>query len=195
MTNRQKILLIAFLLVVLVLLTSATGKSSFPKKLIEKLKAKNRRGVYVPTEREAQAFSDVATRNGFKPEWLANLVNFETAGTFSPAIQNPNSRATGLIQFMPSTARSLGTSIEALRQMSFLQQLYYVDLYLQKGVKVAKKRTGKKNFSQIDLFMIVFYPISVGKPDYQFPENVVAANNGISTPRQYTERALRNKLF
>ena len=40
--------------------------------------------------------------------------------------------------------------------------------------------------------MAVFYPAAMGNPDYQFPSGVVAANNGISNPREYTEKANRN---
>jgi len=195
--SKTKVLIFLFILlfVVWILLVSANSKTDFAKSLVQKVRSKTKPGVYQINENEAQAFADVATKNGFKPEWLANLVNFETAGTFSPAIQNPTSRATGLIQFMPATARGLGTSVEALRAMNFLQQLKYVDLYLQKGVKVARGRVGGKPLTQIDLFMIVFYPVSVGKPNYVFPQNVINANNGISTPQQYTDRALRNRLF
>ena len=195
MSKKALIFLLVLLFVVWILLVSANSKTDFAKALVQKVRSKTKPGVYQISENEAQAFADVATKNGFRPEWLANLVNFETAGTFSPSIQNPSSRATGLIQFMPATARGLGTSVEALRAMTFLQQLKYVDLYLQKGVKVARGRVGGKTLTQIDLFMIVFYPVSVGNPNYQFPANVVSANNGINTPMAYTERALRNRLF
>jgi hypothetical protein len=36
---------------------------------------------------------------------------------------------TGLIQFMPDTARSLGTTVEALREMTAAQQMQYVEKY------------------------------------------------------------------
>jgi hypothetical protein len=44
----------------------------------------------------------------------------------------------------------------------------------------------------VDLYMAVFYPVSIGNPDYQFPAKVVAANNGIDTPREYANRANSN---
>ena len=55
-----------------------------------------------------------------------------------PSKVNPNGGATGLIQFMPKTAVSLGTTTEALRKMSRSEQFEYVKKYfesvgLQKG--------------------------------------------------------------
>ena len=40
------------------------------------------------------------------PNWLMAVMNLETGGTFSPSIQNKSTGATGLIQFIPSTAES-----------------------------------------------------------------------------------------
>ena len=48
----------------------------------------------------------VAQRTGAHPYDLANLINFESAGTFKSDVKNPISGATGLIQFMPKTGRS-----------------------------------------------------------------------------------------
>lgn len=134
----------------------------------------------------AQKIVEVSGRLGIPdPGWLANLINFESAGTFSPSVQNPSSGATGLIQFIPSTASGLGTSTAALAAMSALAQMEWVEHYLNQY-----KSRGFSN--PTDLYMAVFYPVSMGNPDYQFPSNVVAANNGISNPREYAERANRS---
>jgi hypothetical protein len=118
------------------------------------------------------------------PGWLANLINFESAGTFSPAETN-SFGYTGLIQFGTAAASDLGTTTTALRGMSAIAQMDYVERYLNMWKS--------KGFSNpTDLYMAVFYPESIGNPDYQFPAKVVAANNGISNPREYTERANKN---
>jgi|TARA_R110002060_G_scaffold6084_11_gene9297 hypothetical protein len=118
------------------------------------------------------------------PGWLANLINFESAHTFSPSVRNPTSTATGLIQFMASTATGMGTSTTALASMSAVAQMDWVEKYL--------RQWKSKGFSNpTDLYMAVFYPAAMGNPDYQFPAKVVAANNGISNPREYTEKANR----
>jgi len=71
----------------------------------------------------------MAKRLGTQPEFLIAVMSFESAGTFSPSIQNPLSGATGLIQFIASTARSLGTNLIALSKMSPVEQLTYVEKY------------------------------------------------------------------
>ena len=50
---------------------------------------------------------------------------FETGRTFNPAIRN-SIGATGLIQFIPSTARGLGTTTDALASMTRVQQMDFV---------------------------------------------------------------------
>lgn len=76
----------------------------------------------------------IATRLGCKPEDLMAVMSFETGGTFSPSQRNlAGGSARGLIQFMPDTARGLGTSSEALVRMTPVQQLDYVDRYFGNG--------------------------------------------------------------
>ena len=70
---------------------------------------------------------------------------------------NSTSKATGLIQFMPNTARGLGTDINALIKMSNVEQLDWVYKYF-------KPYKGKMN-SFFDTYIVVFFPIAVGKPD------------------------------
>ncbi|HBC04295.1 MAG TPA: hypothetical protein DC015_08915, partial [Aequorivita sp.] len=65
----------------------------------------------LPTSQRAEIINklnSVAANLGIDVNWLMAVINFESAGTFSPSIQNKYSGATGLIQFMPSTAKSLG---------------------------------------------------------------------------------------
>lgn len=62
--------------------------------------------------------------------WLMACIAFESAETFSSSIRNAaGSGAIGLIQFMPSTARSLGTTTDELTKMTPIQQLEYVEKY------------------------------------------------------------------
>ena len=53
----------------------------------------------------------MASRTGAKPEQLMGVMSLESMGTFRPSVANPDTHATGLIQFMPKTATGLGTSI------------------------------------------------------------------------------------
>ena len=115
--------------------------------------------VSVSTDYEFQSEVEaVAGRLGISAEDLYAVMSFETGGTFDPKIPNAaGSGATGLIQFMPSTAQGLGTTTEELARMSRVQQLQYVEKYLSnKGVR-------GKGLS--DVYMAVLFPAAVGKPD------------------------------
>lgn len=116
---------------------------------------------------EIDALELIARRLDIRPEWLAAVMSFETGGSFDPAQKNhwaehqaaamgkPYSGAIGLIQFMPSTARMLGTTSEALATMSFKAQLVYVEKYF----------AGAKMNSLEDVYLKVFYPAAMGKAD------------------------------
>jgi hypothetical protein len=67
------------------------------------------------------------------------------------------SGATGLIQFMPDTARRLGTTTDDLYKMDGVQQLDFVYKYF--------KMTGVGNGTLGDLYMAVFMPKYVGYDD------------------------------
>lgn len=92
--------------------------------------------------------------------WLMFVIGFETGWTFSPTIENPSSGATGLIQFLPSTAVWLGTSIEALKSMSAEQQLDFVKKYLS-----AMQAQYGRFSSYHDLYFAVFYPYAISQKD------------------------------
>lgn len=117
---------------------------------------------------------------GIDPDWLANVINFESRGG-DPAARNPTSNATGIIQFMPRTAENLGTSVDELREMSGSEQMKFVEKYF-------KPFSGKLN-SQEDVYMAVFYPVAIGDSNYRFPEKVVRWNPGIYTPSDYAAKA------
>lgn len=132
----------------------------------------------------ADMIISVSDTIGIKPNWLANVINFESIGG-DPRARNKLSNATGLIQFMPATARGLGTSIDALYNMTAREQMFWVDAYF-------KPYRGRLN-SQEDVYMAVFYPVAIGKPDaWTFPPKVEKWNPGISTPADYAQKANRN---
>lgn len=99
----------------------------------------------------------VGNRLGVNPTDLLAAISFETVGTFSTSIKNPNGSATGLIQFIESTAKGLGTSTRDLAQMSRVEQMAYVEKYLE-PYKGRMKNLG-------DLYMAIHWPAGVGKDD------------------------------
>jgi murein DD-endopeptidase MepM/ murein hydrolase activator NlpD len=81
-----------------------------------------------------RALAGVADRLNIPAQWLADIMAFETGGSFSPSITN-GIGATGLIQFTPATASLIGTTTSELRKMTRTQQLRYVEKYLKAGIQ------------------------------------------------------------
>lgn len=60
------------------------------------------------SQSDKAALQYVAGQLKIPADWVAAVINFETAGTWNPAAANPNSSARGLIQFLDQTAKNLG---------------------------------------------------------------------------------------
>lgn len=111
------------------------------------------------------------------------VIEFETAGSWSPAVRPITkggerlSSAVGLIQFLESTAKGLGTSTAELEGMTRAQQMEYVGKYLEPY----KGRI--KNFG--DLYMAVHYPKAIGQSEtyvmYSQGSAEYAANKNLDT--------------
>ena len=101
-----------------------------------------------------RAVANVAAAVGAKADDLMTVMYFESG--LNPAAKNPYGSATGLIQFTEDTAQRLGTSTAALRSMTAMQQLYYVEKYL----KPYAGRIGTLG----NLYLAVFYPAYIGRP-------------------------------
>jgi hypothetical protein len=69
----------------------------------------------------------VSSKFGVNPSDMLALMRSESS--LNPQAVNRTTGATGLIQFMPATARSLGTTTEELRQMTAAQQMRYVEKF------------------------------------------------------------------
>ena len=101
------------------------------------------------------------------PNWLMLVMWNESR--LNHKIVNPNGGATGLIQFMPATARALGTSTEALKNMDNVRQLNYVYSYF---IPYAGKI---KSYS--DLYLVTFFPVALNKPgNFVFQTNKLSAS-------------------
>lgn len=95
---------------------------------------------------------------GMDPDSLMTCMAWESGRSFRPDVRNmAGSGATGLIQFMPSTARQLGTTTAKLARMSAEDQLNYVWKYFR-PYKGRLRTLG-------DLYMAILWPGGVGKPD------------------------------
>jgi hypothetical protein len=118
---------------------------------------------------ERRKVREVSNSLGIKEQWLYKIIYIESRGMPTavyykkgddkdPSIRC-NYRATGLIQFLPSTAEALGTSTAELYEMSICEQLDYVEKYL----KLASH--GKKIKTITNLYLAVFYPSCIGLQD------------------------------
>ena len=134
-------------------------------------------GEFVLPESVAKdkAFMDgidrLAEKYQVSPVDILSVMAFETGGSFDPAQKNlAGSGATGLIQFMPDTARGLGTTTQQLAGMTRAQQLKFVDKYFS--------NKGIQGGSLSDLYMGVLFPAAVGKPD-----SYILFGNNAAIPR------------
>lgn len=90
------------------------------------------------------------------PDYLMACMALETGESFRPDIYNEEgSGAVGLIQFMPSTAKSMGTTTKKLENMKDVEQLEYVKKFF-----LWKKGRLK---SLEDVYLTIFFPKGVGK--------------------------------
>jgi murein DD-endopeptidase MepM/ murein hydrolase activator NlpD len=96
-----------------------------------------------------QSVAKIAQSAGANPEDLLKTMLYETGGTLSPSARNKRTNATGLIQFMPATARGLGTNIDALSQMSPQEQLVFVQKYLKQNSRGQKLDSFRKVLSTV----------------------------------------------
>lgn len=107
---------------------------------------------------------------------LATVVNIES--NFNEKAVNKYTGASGIIQFMPTTAQELGYNISQVRSMDFAQQARLARTYLEK-----KNARGLRG---VDLYLAVFYPVSVGKTSYTYPNSVYSVNRGLDYDKNGT---------
>ena len=113
--------------------------------------------------------NNISNELGIEANWLMFVMWFESR--LNPQAVNPISGATGLIQFMPSTARGLGTTTTVLKRMSNVQQLDYVLAYL-------RPYKGRMK-TWVDVYLAVFYPKAMGNPNFVITSDIVARQNKI----------------
>lgn len=141
-------------------------------------------------ESAARRLVDAADAVGGSGIHLAKVIWAESR--MKTKARNPVTGATGLIQFMPKTAKALGTSTEALARMSFERQLDYVQEYLER-VASGSWAGGEPGLldTQFKMAAAVFYPAWRDRdPSTVLPGAVQRANPGIRTMGQYLDFVL-----
>jgi soluble lytic murein transglycosylase-like protein len=85
-------------------------------------------GIEKTSEEFRQKVIQIAANLLIDPNFLMAIMSFESGASFSPSQLNAaGSHAIGLIQFMPSTAKKLGTSTQELGAMTPVRQLDFVE--------------------------------------------------------------------
>jgi len=113
---------------------------------------------------------------------LCAVVSFETAGTFEAGIDAANSRAVGLIQFMPKTLKEYGYTREQADAMGFDEQVNKLVIpYLKRNLKNGTPYL-------LDLYMAVFCPRAtygpIGTVTYRAPSNNYKANSKLDVGKK-----------
>ena len=113
-------------------------------------------GAAEPDAEFEETLELAAVENDLDPEAMRAIIGPESGGQGNAV--NAQSGATGIIQFMPSVARSLGTSVEELRQMTPAQQVpYAVQYFKSKGITADSPAD--------DYALAVAAPAFIGQPD------------------------------
>ncbi len=152
------------------------GKSMLPSFIADDIA-----DAYGIDEALALSIAQTADDLDIDPYALANVINHESG--FNPAAKNPNSSASGLIQFMEKTARRLGTTTAHIRSLGALDQMQYVRAYFEPFGPLRSKHS---------VAMAVFYPRAINWPSFRpFPLRVIRANK-VFTPGGYLRRMSRH---
>lgn len=139
---------------------------------------------------EALAIAEAADSVGGRGTHLARVMYAESR--MNPRAVNASSGATGLIQWLPSSAQKLGTTTGRIARMSFLEQVALAERYLL-AVASGEWAGGEPGLldTQFKMGAAVFYPAWRDRsPRSVLPAKVQTANPGIRTMGDYMDRAL-----
>lgn len=141
---------------------------------------------YIPISEQEDFIArlvEICDKLDIEPEWLLGVMYKES--TLNPKAQNKESKATGLIQWMPNTlkdAKYNGITVDEVKEMSATKQLDLVYLYFKPFV-------GRMN-SYEDCYLVVFFPAALGKKDSEYieskglsKEKIASQNVGVDLDR------------
>jgi len=123
-------------------------------------------------------YQDLAKRYNLDPNFVWNLIQVESR--WKPDAKNPGGSARGLIQFIDSTAKSLGY----LNSLDLVTKHPTVESQLSGPVKKYWDKWAPFK-DELDLAACNFYPAYRKTPDAILPEAVRKANPGLNTIRDY----------
>lgn len=124
-----------------------------------------------------QKVEEIGEKLDVPPEWLMAVMHSESR--FDASVKNhKGSGATGLIQFMPNTAKDFDITVDKLRNMNHIEQLDFVYDYLN-----FVKKKYKEYDSLTELYLAILYPKAIGGGYcytlYQNPAQAYKMNIGL----------------
>jgi murein DD-endopeptidase MepM/ murein hydrolase activator NlpD len=152
----------------------------------------------------ARRINQVASKYGMPGQWLADVIAYESANSFSPSIPN-GMGFYGLIQFGEAVMQDMGVDVRKVTGMTAVQQMDLVDSYLalrlrQSGVKtfkgpewlVAAINQGNVGLQQVDKYGASAILDPSNSDGYTTLENYMK-NLGKFSGRQYDYLGNRSK--
>lgn len=135
------------------------------------------------TPEKAASIARVAKNIGVNPNDLAAVISFETGGTFSPSKRNPNSSATGLIQFMAGSGgtkgKYYGMTRDQFGSLSFDEQMKYVEKYfLDRSSRFRAGNEAKNTVADV-YGAVTGYGYKKGSREYELNKVWDSNKNGI----------------
>lgn len=135
------------------------------------------------TPEKAASIARVAKNIGVNPNDLAAVISFETGGTFSPSKRNPNSSATGLIQFMAGSGgtkgKYYGMTRDQFGSLSFDEQMKYVEKYFLERSSRFRAGNEAKNTTGDVYGAVTGYGYKKGSREYNLNKVWDSNKNGI----------------
>lgn len=179
----KNLLLAALLLlvsnfVIYKLLTAVSAETPRSKALKQRLYLLDQAATFVYDIDDFESkVRDVSKKLSIPPEWLMAVMHSESK--FDASVGNRHgSGATGLIQFMPATAKDFNISVQQLKNLSHVEQLDFVYRYLD-----AKRNQYRDYESLTDLYLAILYPRALAQ-DYCYtlyakPSDDYRMNSGL----------------
>jgi hypothetical protein len=191
----KNILILAGATTALITVSAALWKMALIRPSI--MKIKKRWGL---SSKQASLIYAVAYSAGIKdPVWLADLIAFESAGTFDPRVQHggdipeteddiDENKAIGIFQLVGRTMRHYGLTHKEVYNMTFAGQMSVLSSYLnniKKGRHWHDVQEGPYDTKQ-SVYYAVFNP-KYRKSDPQTPlDSQTTGNNPVSIVADYT---------
>ncbi len=158
---------------------ASTVQSKDPPKIKSQLYLMDKASAYVfDTKAFGNKVEKISRKLSIPPEWLMAVMHSESK--FDASVTNhKGSGATGLIQWMPQTAKDFNLTVAKIRNMSHIEQMDLVYKYLNQK----RKDHNKEYQSLTDVYLAILYPKALTEDFcytlYAKPSTAYTMNSGL----------------